>query len=275
MFFRRVLPLFFLLALFTSLAQSATWAHFDAPGARRTFAAGINNGGDVVGTYVSEDGMHAYRYRLGVFTTIDPPNAISAHAVGINDSGQISGWFQTSDQHTHGFRFDASGYTILDMPGASDTVAQGINNAGEIVGFYESGGTKGFKWTNGTFATVDASGAIGTEMRGVDNLHHYVGVYQDFNLKDHSFIQNGEGVFRDLPIKEKAYGINDQKVVVGSGSSHGLSYGFRYNVKTKKLVKMHFPGATETNCFGINNEGQITGNYSLGNGKVHGFVRTP
>jgi probable HAF family extracellular repeat protein len=272
---RKVSPLLAILVLLSSAAQSATWTTFDVPGASRTYGMGINAAGDVVGAYADSSGVHGFLFRANRFTTIDPPGAKSAYAVGINDSGQIAGWFVTKDQHNHAFLFDASGFTILDLPGASDTVAQGINNAGEIVGFYKSGGTKAFKWSNGNFATIDAPGALSTTLSGIDNLRHVVGVYRDFAQNDHSFIQNGEGEFRTFPFKAAVFGINDHRTVVGSGTKNGLSYGFRYILRTNRFVKLRFPGAVETECFGINNSGQIVGDYRSPNGKVHGLIRTP
>jgi uncharacterized membrane protein len=276
MSFRRK-TIWLLASLFLSAsALAATWVTVDVPGAKRTFPMGINGGGDVVGAYVMEGGgVHGFLFRSNRFTTIDVPNAKSTYAVGINDSGQISGWYVTSDLHNHGFLLDGGGFTFLDVPGASDTVAQGINNAGAIAGFYESGGTKGFKWSTGRFATIDAPGALATTLTGIDNLHHLVGILQDFDHKDHSFILNGEGNFRTLPFKQAVFGINDHRTMVGSGVKNGLSYGFRYSLLQNRFVKIQFPNATETECFGINNSGIIVGDYTLASPKVHGFIRTP
>jgi len=272
---RRTLLLSMLLAWFAAAAPAETWTSFDVSGAQRTFATGINDGGDIVGAYVSEGVAHGYLYRLGVFTTIDPPGAIASHAVAINANEQIAGWFQTSDLVIHGFLFDTHGYTTLDVPGASTTVAQGIDNVGNVIGYYVSGETKGFRWNNGVFATVDAPGAIATELTGINNFHTLVGIYTDPQHKKHSYIQNGEGFSRKLPFKEGVFGINDHKVVVGSGTAGGLSYGFRYSLHAKKLIKMMYPGSVETHCFGINGESQIVGNYTNSTGKVRAFVRTP
>jgi probable HAF family extracellular repeat protein len=262
--------------LLASVAQAATWTTIDFQGARRTFANGINNGGDIVGGYVLEDGIvHAFIFSHNNFTTIDPPGSIAAHAMGINDTGQIAGWYQTSDQRTHGFLLDSGVYTTLDGPAAKDTVAEGVNNLREVVGFYTNAGTKGFRWNNGNFLTVDAPGAVDTQVRALDNLRHIVGTYDDAKGKTHSFIQNGEGFARKLPLKGSVYGINDRKILVGGGTANHADFGFKYNLHTRKMVKLLYPGTNDTTCFGINNDGEIVGVYGGENGKIHGFLRRP
>jgi hypothetical protein len=46
-------------------------------------AAGINNSGDIVGSYTDNSGIHGYLYSHGVYTTIDVPGSddFNIHAV--------------------------------------------------------------------------------------------------------------------------------------------------------------------------------------------------
>src|ERR1700682_2490795 len=63
---------------------------FAVPNATGTFAAGINNAGQVVGTYVLNGQVHAFlRDSDGSLSYFDVPDAVSTAANGINDSGQI------------------------------------------------------------------------------------------------------------------------------------------------------------------------------------------
>lgn len=263
------------MVLLISGAQAANWISIDFPSASHTEVHGINIQGDMVGLYEQGGVQHAFLLQNSVYSTIDPPNSVAAGATGINDSGQVTGWYQTSDTRLHSFLFDGSNYTKLNVPGATNTVAQGINTIGEIVGYYESGGTKGFKWSNGNFATIDDPKGVFTEARGIDNLHHNVGIYVDTDGKTHNFIENGEGVYRTLHFAGESYGINDHKLIVGTGvGSDGLAYGFRFNVNSELRIKLRFAGADETGCFGINNQGQIVGYYRIKH-VIHGFVRNP
>jgi len=57
------------------------------PGSLSTAAFGINNYGDIVGSFTDNSGQHGFLDRDGVFTTLNAPLPLSASA--INDSGQI------------------------------------------------------------------------------------------------------------------------------------------------------------------------------------------
>ena len=53
-------------------------------------AYGINNRGDIVGTYVG-GGLHGFLYSNGTYTTLDAPGSFDTQVFGINDRGQIAG----------------------------------------------------------------------------------------------------------------------------------------------------------------------------------------
>lgn len=270
---RKTLFLFLWFGL-TVAAHAATWITIDVPGATWTYALGINQAGDIVGTYVSEGQQHGFLLRGNTYTTVDPPGAISSQPVGINDSGHISGWYQTSDQRSHGFFFDGQTYTRLDAPGADNTAAQGLNNAGEVVGYSDL--KKAFKWSNGTFTTINVPGSKFTAAYGINNRGHIVGIYGHGDRS--SFLESPNGNFRTLLIRRgpgSANSVNDSRVVVGGYVKGGLVYGFKLIVSTKRLRRLQFPGSGGTSCFGINNGGQIVGLYVDGARKQHGFLRNP
>jgi probable HAF family extracellular repeat protein len=65
-----------------------------------TEALGINDMGQIVGTYDNATGSHAFLYSGGSYTTIDDPLANGTHAFGINNVGQIVGrYFNGSSEH--------------------------------------------------------------------------------------------------------------------------------------------------------------------------------
>ena len=76
------------------------------PGAVDTFARGINNTAEIVGSFDNGSGPGALRHGFldigGVLTTLDVPGATQTEAYGINDAGQIVGTFGDSTG-THGF----------------------------------------------------------------------------------------------------------------------------------------------------------------------------
>jgi uncharacterized membrane protein len=67
---------------------------FDVPNAipNGTAANGLNDSGQIVGTYVGRDGnFHGFVRDGSTFTTIDCPGAVATIAWGINTNGQIAG----------------------------------------------------------------------------------------------------------------------------------------------------------------------------------------
>jgi probable HAF family extracellular repeat protein len=111
---------------------------FDVPGAYSTAATGINNSGQIVGTYTESSGKaHGFLKYRDTLVSFDYPGARSTDALGINDSGQIVGTYFDATNGLHGFIKDGDKFTSLDFPDATFTAAYGINNLGQIVGDYE------------------------------------------------------------------------------------------------------------------------------------------
>jgi probable HAF family extracellular repeat protein len=140
-----------------------TYTTLDDPSATAgtTQASGINDTGQIVGSYVSS-GDHGFLYSGGTYTAIDDPLALLAEATqafGINATGQIVGtFFNTSGGGYHGFLYSGGTYTTLDVPGgSSDTFAYGINASGQIVGNYTDGSNHlhGFLYSGGIYTTLD------------------------------------------------------------------------------------------------------------------------
>lgn len=98
---------------------------FDAPGAIRTLAAGINDSGQVVGSYETSgqpifgvSPIHGYEMNGSTFTTFDGPGALSTIASGINNLGIITGYYYTGTM-LHNFVGTPTSMTSFDVPGVS------------------------------------------------------------------------------------------------------------------------------------------------------------
>jgi probable HAF family extracellular repeat protein len=123
------------------LYDNGTITMLDPPGATSSFAAAINDRGEVVGTYDDSSGDHGFIYDNGTFTTLDAPY----DPVQINDRGEVAGNYFDSSDTEHGFVYDDGTYTTLNVPGATSTSVSAINDRGEVTGFYvDSSGTHGF-----------------------------------------------------------------------------------------------------------------------------------
>ena len=102
--------IFIILGLLISVASTAdaktyTFTSIDPPGASGTIVSGINNSGNIVGSYADAEGhAHNFLYAGGTFTSIDDfPGASVTIVWGINNSGTIVGDYQDAQGHLHGF----------------------------------------------------------------------------------------------------------------------------------------------------------------------------
>src|SRR5437016_819095 len=80
----------------TSWAVSYTFTQIDVPGASLTRAQGINDAGQIVGTFSNSPGVeHGFLDTGGIFTQIDVPFAgtLNTFPSGINNAGRIVGEF--------------------------------------------------------------------------------------------------------------------------------------------------------------------------------------
>ena len=116
----------------------------DVPGASATAVLGINNRGQMVGSYIDADGAyHGFlRNRRGAVTTLpEAPGADPAmggtQPTSINDHGQIVGLAYDARGGSRGFLLERGVLTPID--GTRDAVFTrplDINNRGRIVGDY-------------------------------------------------------------------------------------------------------------------------------------------
>ena len=152
-----------------------------------TFAFGVNDQGQIVGTYADSSGFHGFLDRDGQYTTLNDPLAIAnssfgTFAEGINDLGQVVGWYG-NDSGAHGFLYSHGQYTTLNDPLGigDDTFAYGVNNKGQIVGAYaDNSGVHGFLSSHGQYTTLnDPLATESTRAEGINDLGQIVGFYGD------------------------------------------------------------------------------------------------
>lgn len=238
-------------------------------------------------------------------------------ANGINPKGDIVGRCMDSGGNPRSLIMPAGSAApvLIDFSGAPFTPVNGsttrsINARGDIVGrYFDAAGTShGYLLSGGSFSEIDANlpGAVATDARGINNAGTIVGFYdvkQSFPgvgpvPVPHGFARDASGNFTpiDFPgaIATTADAINDAGDIVGG-----------YMVitdatQTPPAVAVHayllsrgnytsfdvpFTGAQATLAFGINEQGEIAGSYtmqavtlaSLGGDRVtarRGFLRS-
>jgi probable HAF family extracellular repeat protein len=244
---------------------------FNVPGALATFGVGINDSGQIVGTYISPTtppggGELSFVYSAGVFTTLEVPSGFSSVTVnGINDGGQIVGYFYgPNNSYSQGF-VDAGGvFTPVNVPGANFTYPLGISNNGQIVGVTFQGDVESaFLYSAGVFSTVNLPGDPVTNFYGINDSGQIVGISAS-GFEDTGGVVttvNAPGAARSTP-----YGINNSGQIVGSFQNQ-FAEGFGFEDTGGVFTSVNFPGLPALVGFGgygtfpegINDNGQIVG----------------
>ena len=174
---------------------AGTATTFDIPGAGgSTLAYGINDAGQIVGTYFgSDDVLHAFLWDpSGTVTVIDVPGAVFTRPAALNNTGQAVGIYGTSfgASGQHAFLRNSDGTVVtIDAPGVLFTPT-GINDFGQVVG-QSSPTTSLLRDSDGTFTPIvapAASIAPVTRVTGINNLGQMVGRASNDTYDDHYFI---------------------------------------------------------------------------------------
>ena len=113
-----------------------------------TWANQINNSGQVVGRYLSQNWIdNAYLWENGQRTELGYNGGISSTALDINDVGQIVGKFNLASDKFNPFLWENG--TMIDLGTLGfNGGAQAINNQGQVVGYsgLRVGITHAFIW---------------------------------------------------------------------------------------------------------------------------------
>jgi probable HAF family extracellular repeat protein len=233
-----------------------------ALGGSNSIGLGMNDRGEVVGSYYDTNGQRrAFHWQQGVMT--DPgllPGGLYAYAEDINNQGQIAG---TSDAtgtvdglsiDDHAFTYAAGNFTDLGTLGGKSSVAHGQNSAGDVVG-----------WSFRRFQTYNINPFLRTKDTNI-NLQLFCGV--------------------DDP--GEAYDVNDHTQVVGFAVACGPFYGYRPFVwqdfagdladSPADMIHLGTFGGNNGVGRAINNRGQIAGGADVVTSPTtirHAFLVTP
>ncbi|PYV74380.1 MAG: hypothetical protein DMG97_08930 [Acidobacteria bacterium] len=159
----------------------------DFPGASATEVFGINDDGDIVGTYQLAGPLneHGFLRRNGQFFKINVPKAtFGTVAQGINRDGTIVGTYDDSQ----GFVYQNGAYKTWNapqLPGEpTQTQLNGINNRGRIGGQVFTGGNwRGF-WVDGKdLDFLEPLFATDNEVTGINGRGDIVGCHDATMLR--------------------------------------------------------------------------------------------
>ncbi len=228
------------------------------------------------------------------FTTLgDNADPTFNQLLGINNAGEIAGYFGIgSDQHPN------KGYTIQqpyaqpsftneNYPNSVQTQVTGLNSFGTTVGFEvdAAGNNLGFVDQGGNFTLIQdpnlppgsvAGGTAFEQLLGVNDAGVAVGFYNDANTNAHGFEYNiATQSFTEIDVAgataTTVTGINNEGVLSGIDVVGGVTEGFIDNNGT--ITQLTGPaGATSTQALGLNDQGQVVGDFMDAAGNTHGFV---
>jgi probable HAF family extracellular repeat protein/VCBS repeat-containing protein len=146
---------------------------------------GINDLGQIVGSYRLESSFQNFELSGNSFTTIPGSSGSplqSDFKVSINNEGQIVGGVPVS------FLDSGGTSTSIQVPRADATLAHGINDLGQIVGEYDVGGVShGFLYSGGIYYTIDDPLGVDTDITGINDKGEIVGLYQSATTGYHGF----------------------------------------------------------------------------------------
>lgn len=262
-----------------------TFQLFDYPGATRTEIWAINDLGTVVGDYTDSTGIvHGFlRFTNGGFSTFDVAGAVLTQILGINNRGVVVGDYVDSNGLGHGFQRTPNGtVTTIDYPGAPNSAANGINNHGDIVGAYgDQFTTTGFLLRERVYSSFEDPNAapMQTAPYNLNDFELISGSFTDTAGSDHGFLLRGTHYTTvDFPMADNTdgYGDNDLGQLVGIYNSSGPNHGFLFDSVRSRFLSFDAPDVAASQVHGINNRGQITGNYRpFTDNSRHGFIATP
>lgn len=240
--------------------MSYVFATLDVPGATSIAAQGINDKGQIVGTFFSQtDGNQGFIYSAGTFTPIIVPG-VTTDAYSINNAGVVVGT---------NFIYENGNLSTFGAPG-NFSLLTGINNEGQIVG--ETNGIP-YLYSGGTSTQLNAfSQALGINDAGqiVGWTGHSLGLLDTGGVLTTFQVPGGVGTV--------AYDINDHGVIVGDYYdclSGCPERGFVLSNGVFTTVDAPGAGPGGTGVEGINNKGDIVGFFYNAEGETEGFVAIP
>lgn len=226
------------------------------PGGTVSVAGAINSSGQIVGAsnFEGHAALHAFLLVNGIKTNLGTLGGTSSQAMGINESGQIVGVSDMpGDNETRPFLYHNGQWTNLGSLGGTQGYAHNINDSGQIVGFsYTTGDTMyhAFLYDQGHMTNLGTLGGANSSAFGINNPGQVVGTADTAAGASHAFLYYA-GTMTDLNdriapgsgwVLNCAYGINLHGLIVGEGTTNGVSHAFLLTPILPQLAIANGPG---------------------------------
>jgi probable HAF family extracellular repeat protein len=169
-------------------------------------------------------------------------------------------------------------FTTIDVPGAISTAASGINASGQIVGGFTTARyvSHGFLLdTDGSITTIDVpDAAFGfTDVCcGINASSQIVGSFTGRRDVPHGFLLDTDGSFTTIDVP--GAGFTYAYGINDSGQIVGEYDGHGFLDSGGSFTTIDVPSATFTEAIGINASGQIVGIFGDAHGQQASWIRT-
>ena len=163
------------------------------PGAGATYAFGINDRGEIAGTYyAAAQKTEGSCFKAGRFHAPNLPSARQTASQAINNSGQVAG-VAVEPKGTHGVIYleNPGLFTPqFDFPGAAVTYPDAANGGGQLGGQYTNpnGNGQAFVSLAGSLFTVTIPGAVSASIFSINDRGQVCGNFIDANQFHHGYV---------------------------------------------------------------------------------------
>lgn len=263
-----------------------TFAPFNIAGATSTLLSDIRNDGALVGRYIDSSGISQGFVKHGTdLTTFNVTGTTATFPGGLDNFGRIAGFYRdvANPEIQHGFIRQTNGtITTIDIPGQTFTYAWRINDVGQVNGYWfeDPFFIRSFRRaTDGTLTTNLFTGSpVGTVTRGMNEAGETAGWKWDdnFKLQGVLFAAGQTNVFTVLGWEHTLPGdINNLGDIAGTVNNGFTNTAGFFRRADGATVTFTPPGAVEVEVFGLNDLGQVVGEYVTAGGGRHGFIAHP
>jgi hypothetical protein len=279
-------------SLLATAAEAQTYTTFDVKGFPTT-AAGINDAGDVTGSFATGHGNHFavrgyVRSAAGKITRFFIAKSTLPSA--INDAGTVTGRYAEAGHSNVGFIRRPNGKIVpFDSDSSDVTSPVAINPSGASLAFLWDGSSKGAVRAPGGALTKFQMPKVGSDRpfaspTGLNADGEAVGYATDVNTQiNRGFVRMPDGTITlfDVPGAGGGYGqgtfpagVNASGTIAGWYLDSGnVGHGF---IRAPDGTSSSFDvtGASGTVAVAINDDGTVAGRYFGVDNINHGFVRS-